>query len=338
MEPRVSPDHTKGGLTPLLQLSKKPKFPVSIQQEAWHPFSNLIGKWSSSLRAEGWLPCWNLIGSPRPLSQLERKPDSCHNQKWVYISLQWLKGIMRWPSELERRPDLPEATCQAPRRPHPNSRGAQLWLPTTTRGTSWDPTPECEMCPNSPAVTREEPSVPPCNSKGALTSLRHHERLPWGTRGSSTGTPNFWWQLEKPRDPPLQARLESFSPEAAPSQNWKGCSIPFSNLRGSPRYPSPPRFPTTDQEKPHVYCLVLTEGQFLGFILWRILMLPSYHKRKLNSAIETLEEPRGSCCKSKGQRVPPQLELRPDSPTPTRMEPRVCLHNPNGGLTPLVYL
>ena len=105
--------------------------------------------------------------------------------------------------------------------------------------------------------------------------------------------------------------------------------MPFSNSRGSPPYPSPLRFPTTSQEEPRVHRLISTEGQFLCFVLRRISMFPSYLKRRLVSPIETLEEPRSSCCKSKGKRVLIQLEIRPDSPTLTRMEPRVCLHNPS---------
>ena len=36
--------------------------------------------------------------------------------------------------------------------------------------------------------------------------------------------------------------------------------------------------------------------------------------------------------------VHPQLEINPDSPAPTRMEPGVTPHNMNGGLTHLLRL
>ena len=97
-------------------------------------------------------------------------------------------------------------------------------------------------------------------------------------------------------------------------------------------------FHTTNGEVHHVHRLISTESRFLCFVLGRILLLPSYLKRRLISPIETLEEPHGLCCKLKGQRVLPQLEIRPDSPTPTQMEPQVGLHNPNGGLPLLLYL
>ena len=175
--------NSTGGLTPFFQFDWKVEF-------------------HASTRAEGWLPCWNSMGSPRSLLQLERKLDSCHNKKWVHTSLQALKGIPRCPSELERRSDLPEATCQAPRRPWQHSKWAQMWLPATTQETSWD-SPLNARWGLSPLQWLEPPSAPPCNSKGDLTSLRHHEKFPWGTRGSSRGTPSFWWQPEKPRDFPL---------------------------------------------------------------------------------------------------------------------------------------
>ena len=162
------------------------------------------------------------------------------------------------------------------------------------------------------------------------------------------------WQLERNLKLPAATRetkkfhplckIRPVSPAApreqshVPSRNWEGGSISFSNSRGSSQYPSPPRFHTTNGEMPHVHRLISTESRFLCFVLGRILLLPSYLKRRLISPIETLEEPHGLCCKLKGQRVLPQLEIRPDSPTPTQMEPQVGLHNPNGGLPLLLYL
>ena len=162
------------------------------------------------------------------------------------------------------------------------------------------------------------------------------------------------WQLERNLKLPAATRetkkfhplckIRPVSPAApreqshVPSRNWEGGSISFSNSRGSSQYPSPPRFHTTNGEMPHVHRLISTEGRFLCFVLRRIPVFPSYLRRRRVSYIETLEEPCCSCCKSKGQRVLSQLEIRPDSPTPTRMKHRVGLHNPNGGLTHLLYL
>ena len=54
--------------------------------------------------------------------------------------------------------------------------------------------------------------------------------------------------------------------------------------------------------------------------------------------IATLEEPCVSHCKPKGIRAPLQLEIKPDFPAVTRMEPRVFPHNIKGGLTFLLNL
>ena len=65
---------------------------------------------------------------------------------------------------------------------------------------------------------------------------------------------------------------------------------------------------------------------------------PWRHKRRLVSPTETRVEPRGSCCKEKGYRVPPQLERNPDSPAPAQMEHRVSPHSMMRGLAPLLIL
>ena len=43
---------------------------------------------------------------------------------------------------------------------------------------------------------------------------------------------------------------------------------------------------------------------------------PSHHKMRPASPLESRVEPRGSCCKEKGRRVPPPLQVSPDSPAP----------------------
>ena len=65
---------------------------------------------------------------------------------------------------------------------------------------------------------------------------------------------------------------------------------------------------------------------------------PSHHKRRPVSPIESRVEPHGSCYKEKGRRVPPQLQISPDSPTLAPMEHRVSPHNRMGGLSPLPIL
>ena len=65
---------------------------------------------------------------------------------------------------------------------------------------------------------------------------------------------------------------------------------------------------------------------------------PSHHKRRPVSLIESRVEPRGSCCKEKGCRVSPQLQISPDSPAPAPMGHRVSPHNRMGGLSALPIL
>ena len=78
------------------------------------------------------------------------------------------------------------------------------------------------------------------------------------------------------------------------------------------------------------------EAQIPCFVSRGILTFPSHLKRRPVSFIETSEEPRGSCCNLKGHRVPPQLEIRPDSPAPARVETRVSPQNMKVSLTPLL--
>ena len=63
---------------------------------------------------------------------------------------------------------------------------------------------------------------------------------------------------------------------------------------------------------------------------------PLHHKRRPVTPIESQVEPCGSCCKEKGCRVPPLLQISPDSPALAPMEHRVSPHKRMGGLSPLL--
>ena len=78
------------------------------------------------------------------------------------------------------------------------------------------------------------------------------------------------------------------------------------------------------------------EGRF-SFFDWRgIPMIHSHQECCLVSPVETWEEPRGPCCKSKGHRVSPQFDIRTDSMATTWMELQVSCRNVKGGQTPLL--
>ena len=94
----------------------------------------------------------------------------------------------------------------------------------------------------------------------------------------------------------------------------------------SPQLEKSPVFSTSSRDEAQIPC----------FTSRGIPTFPSHLKRRPVSPIETSEEPRGSCCNSKGRRVPPQLEIRPDSPAPTKVETRVFPQNMMGSLTPLL--
>ena len=79
------------------------------------------------------------------------------------------QNLKRGLTCLRQHARLPEdhvKTREDPKASHHNSRNIRK-SPTA-----------CEMRPKSPEVTREPPSAPPCNSKGDLTSLKHHESFP----------------------------------------------------------------------------------------------------------------------------------------------------------------
>ena len=65
---------------------------------------------------------------------------------------------------------------------------------------------------------------------------------------------------------------------------------------------------------------------------------PLHHKRRPVSPIKSRVETRGSCCKEKGCRVPPPLQISPDSTAPAPMEHRVSPHKRMGDLSPMLIL
>ena len=63
---------------------------------------------------------------------------------------------------------------------------------------------------------------------------------------------------------------------------------------------------------------------------------PSHHKRQPVSPVESRVEPSGSRFKEKGHRVPPQLEISPDSPPPLQCNPKYPLTTGWGPVSVLV--
>ena len=103
---------------------------------------------------------------------------------------------------------------------------------------------QCELRPDSPAVTPEHSCTRPRNLNGDLTSLRQHKRLPeflvvpgeesQASRRNSRQTKRF----------PRQCEMRPFSPAApreqsqVPSQNSREGLTPFMQLKGAQRSPS----------------------------------------------------------------------------------------------------
>ena len=65
---------------------------------------------------------------------------------------------------------------------------------------------------------------------------------------------------------------------------------------------------------------------------------PLHHKKRPVSPVESRVETHGSYFKEKGHRVPPQLEISPDSHALAPMEQQVSPHNRMGGLSPVLIL
>ena len=106
------------------------------------------------------------------------------------------RGTLRFPPQLEMRPSSIAPTPEESREAPHNSKGFLIsqrqherlpQVPFATRGNPhflpqlekhFEIPPSMRMRPDSPAVTPEQSRAPPRNSKGDLTSLRQHERLP----------------------------------------------------------------------------------------------------------------------------------------------------------------
>ena len=65
---------------------------------------------------------------------------------------------------------------------------------------------------------------------------------------------------------------------------------------------------------------------------------PSHHNKRPVSPITCRVETRRSCYKEKGCRVPPPLQISPDSPAPAPMEHQVSPHKRMGDLSPMLIL
>ena len=176
------------------------------------------------------------------------------------------------------------------------------------------------MRPYSPAVTREESRDYPRNSKGGLTSLRQHERLPEVPVSIREDPQASLCNLSKTMTFPLQHETWPDSPAVTqeqsrhPPDNLKGGLTPFMQLQ---RFPE---IPTATREEPHVSCrnlkepcvshLILIEGGFPCFNLRPIPTFPYHLKRRPISTITTRGESRCSFHRLKGHQVPLQLEIR----------------------------
>ena len=154
-----------------------------------------------------------------------------------------MRGSLRSPWKLEGT----HTSCRSSR----NSLGVPL---------------PCELRPDSPAVTPEHTRAHPRNSKGDLTSLRQHKRLPeflmvpgeefQASRRNSRQTKRF----------PRQCEMRPFSPAApreqsqVPSQNSREGLTPFMQLKGAQRSLSQlevkAEFPATTQKEPCVSHLI----------------------------------------------------------------------------------
>ena len=192
-----------GSLTPVLHLERKAEFHVSTRDEAW-------------------LLCWNCIGTPRAMSDLERRPEVPASTQGGPMPLQWLEmnpekplttlmeawlfagktsGSLRFPSELERNPKFPAATLEN-----------QEILPST-------PDEALFCC----SISRE---IPPSllSLKRVLDTLYATEEFPQHTLLHSRGTSRFPHQLKK-------------SP-VFPSSSQDEGPFPCFVCKGIPKFPS----------------------------------------------------------------------------------------------------
>ena len=126
-----------------------------------------------------------------PGSKFEKSPRSQFNSTGGLKPLLQLERKAEFHASTQLRPDFPFETADTPRDPHQNRRGT-LRFP-----------PEQEMRPSSILPTPEVSREAPPNTKGFLTSHRHHEKFPEVTV-ATRGTPQFpATTQERPRDSPF---------------------------------------------------------------------------------------------------------------------------------------
>ena len=200
------------------------------------------------------------------------------------------------------------------------------------------------MRPDPPAMTPEHSCARPHNSNGDLTLLRQHKRLPEFPVVPGEESQASHRNSRQTTRCPRQRETRPFSPAAprehsrVPSQNSRGGLTPFMQLkipvttrdeRRVSRHKSrrAPCFPPHPEMRAHSLLQ-----------LKRNPNVPSHHKRRPVSPIKSRVEPRGSCCKGKGRRVPPPLQISPDSTAPAPMEHRVSPHKRMGDLSPMLIL
>ena len=163
------------------------------------------------------------------------------------------RGIPRGPSQLERIPDFPEITWEAPSDPLGNSREPTLPAAThNSRNTLRFPLP-CKLRPDFPAVTPEHSCAHPRNLNGDLTSLRQHERLPEFPMVPGEESQASSHNSRQTTRCPVNARWGPFllqhleSNPTFPLKTWEKAWLTLGNSRGprDPRHNSrwKPNFP-----------------------------------------------------------------------------------------------
>ena len=159
--------------------------------------------------------------------------------------------------QLERRPDFP-GNMRGSLRSYRNLRGTQTFPPQLNKHHEI-PT-QCELRPNSPAVTREESGNPTCTLKGDLTSLRQDERLPEVSVATRVELQTSSLNLRKSTRFHSQCEIRSLSPAApqeqsrVPSLNSKGALTPVMQFK---RFPE---ISITTQEESRISPLISRRG------------------------------------------------------------------------------
>ena len=139
-----------------------------------------------------------------------------------------------------------------------------------------------ERNPEVKVATWKGAWLPWGNTKGSLSShsqLERNPKLPAIIREKPWDRPS---KRDEPH-PPAMPREQN----QVPSGNSKGCLTPFSNLRGSLKYPSQLKrkaeFSCTAREEPRVSNFISKRGLLPCFNSRGIPTLPSHLKRRLVS-------------------------------------------------------